>query len=185
MTRIQTKQPEEADGALSEIYNEINKERGGVAEIHRALSLRPDLMKAHFDFYRSVMLSEQSSLSKKERELLAVTVSLYNGSGYCAAHHGKALEACGGDPLRLSYHRPISSGQGIDLREQAIVEFSRKLAIKPTTTDDKDIEKLRMVGFSDKEILEIILIISYFCCANRFVLALDVGLEKDYEKTCK
>ncbi|GAB4290552.1 MAG: hypothetical protein Kow0090_03690 [Myxococcota bacterium] len=185
MPRINKIELEEAGEELSAIYKQIADERGGLAEIHKVLSLRPDIVRAHFEFYKTLMLSDRTSLSRKERELIAITVSLHNGAAYCAAHHGKALETHGGDPINLSYHRPISSGSGIDLREQALLEYSRKLTFEPTSVDDEDIIKLREVGFDDRQILEIVMLISYFCCANRLVLALDVELEHNYEKMCR
>ena len=185
MTRIKTVPFDEADTNLHDLYRVIETERGSLAEIHKSLSLRPDLVDAHFKLYKNLMLSETTSLSRAERELIAVTVSLHNGSAYCAAHHGKSLEEHGGDPVHLSYHRPISSGAGGDLREQALLEFSRALALEPTHIGDDEVEKLRAVGFKDQEILEIVMIVSYFCMANRFTHALDVELERDYEKMCK
>jgi len=47
MAWIQTIEPEQAEGKLSDIYAKIASARSGVASIHRAQSLNPRAMVAH------------------------------------------------------------------------------------------------------------------------------------------
>ncbi|MCK4558755.1 MAG: hypothetical protein KAV45_03155 [Calditrichia bacterium] len=64
-------------------------------------------------------------------------------------------------------------------REKSIIPYARKLTSAPSTVQKDDIEQLRSVGFSDKAILQINLVINYFNFVNRLADGLGVELE-DY-----
>ena len=64
-------------------------------------------------------------------------------------------------------------------REKFIIPYARKLTSTPYLCERKDIERLRSVGFSDKAILQINLVINYFNYVNRLADGLGVELE-DY-----
>jgi len=64
-------------------------------------------------------------------------------------------------------------------REKSIIPYARKLTSTPYLCTRKDIEQLRAVGFSDKAILQINLVINYFNYVNRLADGLGVELE-DY-----
>lgn len=53
-------------------------------------SLNPDSMEAHMNLYLILMFGE-SGLSRSERELIAVVVSVTNKCAYCINHHSVAL----------------------------------------------------------------------------------------------
>jgi uncharacterized peroxidase-related enzyme len=84
----------DAGGELKELYDRIGGARGGVARIHQAQSLNPKVLATHFELYKALMF-QPSPLSRADREALAVAVSRANSCGYCAAHHGAALEQLG------------------------------------------------------------------------------------------
>ena len=71
----------EADGALGQVYRKIEAEVGRVANILKVHSLRPETLDAHLTLYRVLMFG-QSDLSRDERELIAVAVSVVNGCHY-------------------------------------------------------------------------------------------------------
>ncbi len=73
--------PDEAEGSLARIYDEAMKRAGRIYEIVRLQSLRPDILRSWLGYYTAVMLSP-SGLSRVERELVAVVVSVTNGCHY-------------------------------------------------------------------------------------------------------
>ena len=77
MSRIQVIQPEDAEGRLKEIYTEIAQKRGQLAEVHKIQSLRPESIVKHIDLYMEIMFSK-SELSRAQREMMAVVVSMAN-----------------------------------------------------------------------------------------------------------
>jgi uncharacterized peroxidase-related enzyme len=81
MAWIRVVDQQEADETLSRVYAEVAKTRGRVANILKVHSIHPEAMSTHFDLYRELMFG-RSDLSRKERETIAVTVSVANGCDY-------------------------------------------------------------------------------------------------------
>ena len=63
------------------------------------------------------------------------------------------------------------------LADQAMLEYSEKLTLRPWDMEEKDVIRLRDVGFSDAAILDINQVTAYFAYANRLVDGLGVELE--------
>ena len=82
MARIRVIKHKEADGRLKEIYDELIKQRGKIADVHTIQSLRPESIVAHMDLYMEIMYTK-SELSRAEREMMAVIVSVSNNCEYC------------------------------------------------------------------------------------------------------
>lgn len=59
----------------------------------------------------------------------------------------------------------------------AIERYVTKLALMPQVMTREDVDALRDMGLSDRAVLEIVLVASYFCFVNRIVHALGVELE--------
>jgi uncharacterized peroxidase-related enzyme len=72
---------EESTGVLREEYDAALERAGKVFNIVKAMSLRPDVLRASMNLYREIMFGE-SALSRQERELLAVVVSTANTCHY-------------------------------------------------------------------------------------------------------
>jgi len=182
MTWIRTVPPEEADGPLARVYEAVGSSRGGVAEIHRALSLHPRALRAHLDLYRAVMFS-RSSLDRTMRERLGVVVSQANGCAYCVAHHRQALVNLGDDPatieaLATGRAPPESAGPA------ALYLWARHATLDPALARDAQLGPLRDAGLDDAAALDAVLTVAYFNFVNRLVLLLGVDLEEDFEDYC-
>ena len=64
---------------LLELYR--GRKRGAVANILRIHAKNPGSMRAHFDLYSTLMLA-RSPLSRRQREMIALTVSAINKCHY-------------------------------------------------------------------------------------------------------
>ncbi len=62
-------------------------------------------------------------------------------------------------------------------QQKAICYFAEKLTLSPGNINENDIKKVKKYGYSDKEISEIVQIISYFNYINR--VADGLGLEPE------
>ncbi|MGJ3234873.1 peroxidase-related enzyme [Marivirga sp.] len=185
MSRIKVIEPHEAEGRLKEIYNDLEKSRGQIAEVHKIQSLRPESIVKHMDLYMEIMFSK-SELSRAKREMIAVVVSMANDCRYCASHHGSALNHYWKDEQRLE--KLMTNYRKVDLSddEMALCHFAEKLTKEPGITNEKDLsEELRHYGLSDSAILDATLVVSYFNFVNRMVLNLGVELEEDAGKNYK
>lgn len=173
MAWIKTVDETEAGGLLSEIYEQVSRERGKIANIIRVHSLNPSAMKAHLDLYMAVMFGE-SGLSRPEREMIAVVVSAANRCEYCVNHHAEALNYYwkNSDNLQML----IEDFDSLDLpeRQHKMLEYALKLTLTPGEVEETDVNALRESGLSDEHILNINLIVSYFNFVNRIASGLGV-----------
>jgi uncharacterized peroxidase-related enzyme len=184
MAWIETIDEAHATGKLKAVYEEVTKNRGKLSNIMKIHSLYPEAMKKHMDLYLTLMFSS-SELSREEQELIAVVVSSANQCEYCVNHHAEALNHYVKD--HETVQRLIDDFRSVELsvRKQQILDYAFKLTKAPTTVDFKDVEKLKRAGFSDKAILTINLITSYFNFVNRIAVGLGVEFSGDEVKGYK
>ena len=58
-----------------------------------------------------------------------------------------------------------------------MLAYAVKLTRTPGTMDDADVEDLRTVGFSDRDILDITEVVGYYAYANRIADGLGIETE--------
>ncbi len=58
-----------------------------------------------------------------------------------------------------------------------MLEFAVKLTVTPGAMNDADVEALRTVGFSDRDILDIVEVVGYYAYANRIADGLGLKTE--------
>jgi uncharacterized peroxidase-related enzyme len=185
MSKIKVIEPHEAEGRLKEIYDDLEKKRGQIAEVHKIQSLRPESIVKHMDLYMEIMFSK-SELSRAKREMIAVVVSMANDCRYCATHHGSALNHYWKDTDRLEKLQNDYTDAALSAEEIALCEFAEKLTKTPGISNKIDLTAdLRTSGLSDSAILDAGLVVSYFNFVNRMVLSLGVALEEDAGKNYK
>lgn len=174
MARILTIPHAEATGRLKEIYDELVQKRGKLAEVHQIQSLRPESIVKHMELYMEIMFS-RSELSREEREMMAVVVSVANGCKYCIAHHEAALRHYVRDEQKIQAILNPDDFKTLEEREASLCRFARHLTLNPHDHEPTDhTSQLRDTGLSDFAILDAVLVISYFNFVNRIVLALGV-----------
>ncbi len=157
---------------MKKVYHELKEKRGKIANIMKIHSLNPFAMKAHIDIYLTLMFGE-SGLTREEREMIAVAVSSANGCKYCINHHAEALNNYWKDDEKLE---DFIEKRRLELPERNIkmIEYAVKLTENPGEMNKGDIDVLRKCDFSDRDILDINMIASYFNFVNRIALGLGV-----------
>ncbi len=178
MPRIKTIDYENSQGRLREIYDDLRSRRGKLASVHTIQSLRPESIVHHMDLYMEIMFS-RSELSRAEREMMAVVVSVANGCSYCRNHHSQALNHYWRNEEKIAMLVNKKWDTFLTEKEQALCLYSRHLTLEPSAHEDQDFTlTLREAGLSDPAILDATLVIAYFNFVNRIVLSLDVELEE-------
>ncbi len=172
---IQVIDEEHARDELRAVYESVKNARGSVSNVMRVQSLDPESIRLHLDLYLHLMFGK-STVTRLEREMIAVAVSQSNQCSYCVTHHSEALSAHAKDPRILEGVRePL--GENLSPRNKAMLDYAIKLTKNPAAVSKEDLDALRTAGFADEEILRINLIVSYFNFANRVVSGLGVPLE--------
>jgi len=183
MTWIKTIPYGDAVGKLKQLYDRIKGPDDNVDNIMLAHSLRPHSMEGHMALYKYVLHHPRNTLPKVFLETIGVYVSALNNCAYCVEHHFAGMARLLGDDARsakvrtaLEARRP---GDAFDGRELAALGYSEKLTTAAETINENDIEKLRLAGLDDGQILEVNQVTAYFCYANRTVLGLGINTQGD------
>lgn len=185
MPRINVIEYAEAEGRLKEIYDELINSRGKLARVHQIQSLHPESIVKHMELYMEIMYS-RSPLTRVEREMAGVVVSVANGCHYCQKHHAVALNQYWKNNTKISQLIDDHSKANLSDREKHICNFARHLTLYPQLHNEKDYtDILREAGLSDHAILDVTLVVAYFNFVNRIVLSLEVELEADEGKGYK
>lgn len=66
---------------------------------------------------------------------------------------------------------------GLSPERESMLRFAVKLTKAPSTVSDADVEDLRSVGFSDRDILDIVEVVGYYAYANRIADGLGIEIE--------
>ena len=177
MARINVIQYDEAEGELKTVYDDLITKRGQLSEVLKIQSLHPSAIKSHIAFYMDIMFSK-TALSRAEKEMIAVVVSVANGCIYCQTHHGAALNNYWKDESRIAQLKSDYHTSGLSEKELVMCEFSVHLTKNPAAHENEDYTlQLRNKGLDDTAILDVVLVTAYFNFVNRMVLSLGVQLE--------
>jgi uncharacterized peroxidase-related enzyme len=79
---IKTTAPEQADGLLKQLYEAAVQRAGKVFNLIRLQSPRPHVLRASTQLYVELMRSDRGSLTRAQREMIAVVVSTINACHY-------------------------------------------------------------------------------------------------------
>jgi uncharacterized peroxidase-related enzyme len=178
MPIINTIEPEDAEGELKEIYNDLLKSRGKIAEVHKIQSLNPKSIVNHMDLYMTLLYGK-SPIKRVLREMIAVVVSRANECEYCQVHHMEAIQHYWKDKARSeSFMKDYKSIELTEV-EMAYCEYAWQHTKTPGADTKPIIEKLKSLNQDDRSILDATMIIAYFNFVNRIVAGLKVELETE------
>ena len=151
-----------------------------MANVHKIQSLRPESIVKHQELYLEIMFSK-SELSRAEREMMAVIVSVNNNCEYCRLHHAEALRHYWKDDEKIDLLINNIEESGLSDREMALCRFAKELTIHPGSFEEQKsfTDRLKEKGLSDHAILDATLVVSYFNFVNRTVLSLGVEANDD------
>jgi uncharacterized peroxidase-related enzyme len=160
----------------------VDDERSAVDDILKVHSSNPPAIEAHVGIAVSALLME-SPLSRIEREIIGVVVSLVNGCEYCLNHHANALEKLLPDD-RKSLVEPLATDgdtDGLTDRETAIAKYAQKLTIDPGGMTGGDVGALKGVGLTDREVHDVVHAAAYCAYASRIALGLGASIQADVD----
>ncbi len=179
MAYIKVIQPEEAEGELQKIYDDILQKRGKLAEVHKIQSLHPQSIVQHMELYLTIMFGK-SPLKRYQREMMGVVVSATNNCDYCCKHHGAALTHFWKDRSKVDQLQYDYRTLNLSSADQLLCEYAAFLTSCPDDMSNQRYDQqLRAQNFSDRAILDASMVISYFNFVNRLVLGLGVEVEED------
>jgi uncharacterized peroxidase-related enzyme len=162
----------EVSPEVETLFQKFEAKVGFLPNVAKVFSLTPEHFLKWFSYYDFLLRNEQSPLSRKEREMIALVVSSENKCEYCLASHSAYLrditkDTILPDVLIHNYRRaPLSE------RERALLDFAVQLSQASYEMDETDVQLLRDVGLTDEAIFETAQVAAMFNFTNRLANAL-------------
>ncbi len=169
---------DESDGQLRNIYDDLIKSRGKLADVHMIQSLNPKSIVNHMDLYMTIMFGK-SPLRRVQREMIAVVVSKNNDCEYCQMHHAAAVNHYWKDEAKIEQLKSDYSQLELSEIDMQLCHYAKELTQNPNHKNEESIQKLKDLGLEDRAILDATLVISYFNFVNRIVLGLGLNVNEE------
>ncbi len=118
----------------------------------------------------NALLKEDSTLTKAEREIIAASVSWWNGCHFCHTSH--AAVAMAHAVADISIIDDIKNGlpeTEVSPKLRALLDIAHHVQQSGKKVTPEDIRAARETGATDKEIHDTVLIAAAFCMYNRYV----------------
>jgi uncharacterized peroxidase-related enzyme len=167
---------ENATPEIAAITAKIRGARGGqLHAFYQALLHTPALASAWYDFNNAVRFG--NSLDERTRELVIMRVAALTGCAFVwSVHETKYAAPAGVKPAEMAALRAPTGTTGFSARDRALLDYvdamTRDVAVPEATFD-----ALRP-HFSEREIMELTVIVCGYNMHTRLVMALDIRPEK-------
>ena len=146
---------------------EVQEKAGFVPNVFLALARRPAEWRAFFAYHDALMLKEEGSLTKGDREMIVTATSAANNCLYCVVAHGAILRIYEKKPLVADQVAVNYRKADITPRQRAMLDLAMKVCLRSHEIDDADFEALYPFGFTDEDIWDIAAITAFFGMSNR------------------
>lgn len=153
---------------------------GFVPNVLRNYALRPSHLLAWNAWYEEAMKGE-SGLTKAEREMIAVVVSVSNDCAYCIAAHSAALRKLTKDPPLADQIAADHRAAAISGRMRVALDYAVKLTREPRAVVEADVQGLRDAGWADEDVMDIAEVTALFNMSNRMASGLGWAPNPEYE----
>lgn len=140
-----------APAASQPLLQNVRKQIGSVPNMFRLVASSPAALEGYLALSGALA---KGKLPAPTRERIALAVAEINGCRYCLSAHtyiGKNMAKL--DDAEIAMNR---KGASSDPRADAAVRFAAKVADQRGHVSDADLQAVRMAGYDDAEILEIV-----------------------------
>lgn len=152
MPRIATPASIDAAPAASRpLLEAVKKQLGLAPNLFRMVAVSPAALEGYLGLSGAL---NKGALPAATRERIALAVAEINGCSYCLSAHaylGKNLARL--DDAEIAANR---NGGSTDAKADAAVRFAAKVARERGHVGDSDVAAVRMAGYDDAQIIEIV-----------------------------
>jgi uncharacterized peroxidase-related enzyme len=165
MAFVETIPEEEASGEVAAIYDEMQAQFGYLPNLVRVFSLWPEVYRAWLQLNGAVKAHDP-----RRYELATLAAARRLRSSYCALQHGTVLAQ-----QFLSFEDVPGLPAGLDEADRAVMELAEKVVDDATSVTQADVDRLRSLGLSDAEIVDVVLAAAARCFFSKTLDALGVA----------
>ena len=179
IARLHVPDEEDIPAEVKELWALPLEKLGFVPNVLRVFALRPKHLLGWWAYYDELLRGE-SGLTKAQREMIAVVVSVANRCHYCIVSHTAALRKLTKDPAFVERLATGYKYAELEPRDRAMLDFAVKLTEASDRCTDGDVQALRDAGWSDEEIMDIAQVAAMFNFTNRLASGLGWLPNREY-----
>jgi uncharacterized peroxidase-related enzyme len=180
LTWLRVPDESELPPEVLELWQPALEKLGFVPNVLRLFALRPSHLltwNAHYD----EAMKGDSGLTKAEREMIAVVVSVTNDCPYCITAHSAALRKLTRDPVLADRVAADHTEADIPVRMKRALDYAVKLTLTPRLMVEDDVRRLREAGWSDEDVMDIAEVTALFNFTNRLASGLGWAPNPEYD----
>jgi uncharacterized peroxidase-related enzyme len=160
---LPTHTAEQAEPLAAQRLTEARARLGFVPNMYAVMANSPGLLDTYVHGYEH--FRELSGFTPAEQEVVLLAISRENGCTYCVAAHSFLADQVSGVPTAVT--EAIRDGGAIpDLKLAALHEFTRLMVEKSGLPSRSDVETFLAAGYSERQLLEIVLAIAVKTLSN-------------------
>jgi uncharacterized peroxidase-related enzyme len=170
VTFIDTIPEDDAEGATADWYAADREQLGYLPNYTKVFGHRP----AAYAAWKQLGVAVGGAMDPRRYELATLAAAKVLRSSYCALAHGKILAE---QLLGPEATRAVADGDAdtvLDPADAEIVRFATLVARDAAAVTAKDVDRLRAVGLSDEDILDVTLAVAARCFFSTVLEALGV-----------
>tara|TARA_R110001632_G_scaffold62365_1_gene149831 strand:- start:122 stop:697 length:576 start_codon:yes stop_codon:yes gene_type:complete len=163
MTRLRALDPQEATGRSKELFDGIQAKLGMVPNMMRTMGNSSAVLEGYLNLGDAL---GKGTLGGKLGELIALAVAEDNACNYCLSAHsfiGEKLANIDTDSLQLA-----REGKNNDPKVEAALIFAKSLVQKGGRVSNSDVEAIKLAGYTDGAIGEIVAHVALNILTNYF-----------------
>lgn len=176
MAFIETVEEEGAPEAVAALYANDREAFGHLPNFSRAFSHRPAVYAA----WRGLNGAIKDGMDLRRYELATVAAARRLRSSYCTLAHGSVLLDRFLDAEALRATVVDHHDAGLDPVDVAVMDLAEAVADDATSVTPADIQRLRELGMSDPEIMDVVLAAAARCFFSKTLDALGVEPDASY-----
>ena len=142
----------------------------------RAFACRPEVYAAWFQLNGAI----KAGMELRRYELVTLAAARRLRSSYCCLAHGTVLAERFGEPvLEIALdHRAA----GLDEVDVAVMDLAERVVDDATSIGDADLQRLRDLGLSEAEIMDVVLAAAARCFFSKTLDALDIRADASFRE---
>ena len=179
MARVKLIDPEQAEGRTHEVFERVKAYYKMVPGLQQALNYLPETTDALWTL--SLNTAMEGTIREELKRVFFAVTAYEVECGYCTAAHMIALMGKGWSRQECVDLIEGKPSPRLTDKENAAVDFARMVGRRPAGVTDEMTDKLRGLGWTDPEIVEIVASVALMRYTTTVASALDVPLEEAME----
>ena len=167
---------ESAEGLAGEIYEKAEADMGFLPGLVQVFSHHPEAFKA-WDQLIAVLYE---GMDRQRCELATLAAARAMKSTACAVAHGRTLKNRFFTSPEVVQIVTDHRHAGLDRTDVAVIDFAEKAATDPTAINQEDIDGLKALGLTDRDVFDIVYAVAARAFLTTLVETLGMSAERPW-----